>query len=222
VTTAEDLDVLSQQQAIMTAALKDMLEGHWSGEPPSLEARILALNPTLAPLESVNYLLTSEAGPAGGPEWWDNFDPDTVMPHQSTSWTCSACATSWVLRATQLDPACDEWCAVDKIGRPDQINPTWGLTNIDGPGQALIVVFETYGVEAEQAWLSYDQVYALASETVSLMGGSVWNHWVSVRGRLGADLWIANSGPGYAGVWDVLSRADFNRLGPFSVVSLVR
>jgi len=222
VTVADDLSLLSQQQSIMTAALAAMAQGRWTGGPPSVEAHILALNPALAPLESVNYLLTSEAGPAGGPEWWDAFDPNTVMPHQSTSWTCSACSLSWCLRATQIDPACDEWCAVDKIGRPDQINPTWGLTNIDGPGQALIVVFESYGVEAEQMWLSYDQVYALASETVSLMSGSVWNHWCAIRGRLGADLWIANSGPGYAGVWDVLSRADFNRLGPFSVVSLVR
>lgn len=221
-TVADDLSVLSQQQAIFTQSLKDMLEGHWSGEPPSLEARILALNPTLAPLESVNYLLTSEAGPAGGPEWWDNFDPSTHMSSQTASWTCSACALSWVLRATGLDHTCGEWCCVDKIGRPEQINPTWGLTNINGPGQALIDVLDSYGVAAEQAWLSFNEMFALASETVSLMSGSVYNHWVSIRGRVGADLWIANSGPGWMGINDVLTRADYQRLGPFSVVSLVR
>jgi hypothetical protein len=111
---------------------------------------------------------------------------------------------------------------VDKIGRPEQINSTWGLTNINGPGQALIDVFASYDVEAEQSWLSFNQVYALAAETVNLMGGSVFNHWVAVRGRVGADLWIANSGPGWMGINDVLTRADYERLGPFNVVSLVR
>jgi hypothetical protein len=221
-TVAEDLGLLSQQQAIFTQCLKDMLEGHWAGEPPSLEARVLSLNPTLAPLETVNYLLGSEAGPPGGPDWWDAFDPNTVMPRQSTSWTCSACALSWVLRATGLDPQCDEWCAVDQIGRPEHINQVWGLTNLTGPGQALIDALASYGAEAEQAWLSFNQVYALATETVSLMGGSVFNHWVAVRGRIGADLWIANSGPGWMAINSVLSRSSYERLGPFNVVSLIR
>jgi hypothetical protein len=36
----------------------------------------------------------------------------------------------------------------------------------------------------------------------------------------GSNLWIANSAPGYKGIYDVLSRYDFDRLGGFSVVWL--
>lgn len=110
---------------------------------------------------------------------------------------------------------------VYEIGYPDQINATYGLTNINGPGQALIDVLTTYGQPSEQAWLDFDDVYALAQETTGMMSGSAWFHWVAIRGVQGSNLWIANSAPGYMGVWDVLSRSDFNRLGPFSVVSLV-
>jgi hypothetical protein len=37
----------------------------------------------------------------------------------------------------------------------------------------------------------------------------------------GSNLWVANSAPGYMGIWDSLSREDFNRLGGFNVVWLV-
>jgi hypothetical protein len=46
-------------------------------------------------------------------------------------------------------------------------------------------------------------------------------YWVAIRGVQGSNIWIANSAPGYKGVWDTLSREDFNRLGGFSVIWLV-
>ena len=52
------------------------------------------------------------------------------------------------------------------------------------------------------------------------MSGQAWYHWVALRGVRGNQIWIANSAPGYKGVWDTLSREDFVRLGAFSVVWL--
>ena len=143
------------------------------------------------------------------------------MDPQLTDWSCSACALDWVMRSTGVVPEYTRPRAVAEIGYPEQINPWVGLTNIDGPGQALIDVLESYEQRAEQAWLTFDDVYLLAQETTGMMSGSAWFHWVAVRGVQGNNLWIANSAPGYMGVWDVLSRYDFERLGPFSVVSLV-
>ena len=146
------------------------------------------------------------------------FDPHLEMTPQIASWTCSACALDWVLRATGIDPASTRDQVVEHIGYPENINEEYGL--MDAAGSALRRVLSDYGVPSEQAWLDFDTVYALAQETTGQMSGASWYHWVALRGVSGDDLWIANSAPGYKGVYDLLSRADFDRLGGFSVVWL--
>ena len=140
------------------------------------------------------------------------------MAVQVAAWTCSACALDWVLRATAIDPASTPDQAVGQIGYPENINETYGL--MDGGGAALRDVYASYGVATEQGWLGFDAVYELAQQTTGQLSGVAWYHWVALRGVQGPDLWIANSAPGYRGVYDLLSRADFARLGGFSVVWL--
>jgi hypothetical protein len=143
------------------------------------------------------------------------------MAPQTYGWTCSACSLDWVIRATELVPEYTRPRAVQEIGYPEQINSQVGLTNADGPGQALMDVLGSYQQASEQGWLDFDTVYALAQDTTGLMSGSAWVHWVALRGVQGSNLWIANSAEGYKGVYSVLSRADFERLGPFNVIYLV-
>lgn len=140
------------------------------------------------------------------------------MPAQDFSWTCSACALAWVQRATGVFPEASEETAVAEIGFPQNINPTYGL--MDGSGSVLMEVLGEYGLDSSQAWLSFDSVYAIAEQTTGCMSGGAWYHWVSIRGINGPNIWIANSAPGYQGVYETLSRDQFNRLGPFSVVYL--
>jgi hypothetical protein len=140
------------------------------------------------------------------------------MQPQLTDWTCSACSLDWTLRATALDPNSTRPKTIAYIGYPDQINPTYGL--MDGSGSALQGVLNQYGQASLHDWLDFDAVYALAQQTTGMMSGMAWYHWVALRGVQGSNLWIANSAPGYKGVWDTLSREDFARLGPFSVVWL--
>ena len=142
------------------------------------------------------------------------------MDPQLYGWTCSSCSLDWVIRATGVDPDHNRVEAVYEIGYPDQINPQVGLTNAAGPGQALRDVYSTYGMNTGQDWLGFDDVYHLAQETTGQLSGSNWYHWVALRGVWGPDLWIANSAPGYKGIYDRLSRYDFERLGPFNVVWL--
>jgi hypothetical protein len=118
-----------------------------------------------------------------------------------------------------LNPAADEWSEVSAIGYPENINATYGLMDASGP--ALQAVYERYGQETSQSWLDFDTVYELAQSTTGQMSGASWYHWVALRGVQGSNLWIANSAPGYMGIHDTLSRADFDRLGGFSVVWLV-
>jgi hypothetical protein len=147
------------------------------------------------------------------------------MPGQLYGWTCSACSTEFVERALGYPRGGDVYTnreeVVYAIGYPGNINGSYGL--MDGTGAQLQrVLLDSTGQQSEQGYLGFDDVYALAEQqTPGLMSGAAWYHWVALRGVQAGCLWIANSAPGYKGVYDVLSREDFNRLGGFSVVWLV-
>jgi hypothetical protein len=117
-----------------------------------------------------------------------------------------------------VNPAAEEWSAVAEIGEPENINATYGL--MDSSGSQLRRVLDEYGLPSSQGWLTFDYVYAIAEQTTGLMSGGAWYHWVGIRGTYGSTIWIANSAPGYKGIYDTLSREQFNNLGPFSVVYL--
>jgi len=139
------------------------------------------------------------------------------MAPQYYDWTCAACSLDWVLEATWRRGS-DRYLTTHEIGYTHNINPSYGL--MDGSGSQLQRVLTDYGLPSDHGWLDYDAVYGLALQTTGMMSGQGWYHWVALRGVQGSNLWIANSAPGYKGVWDILSREDFNRLGGFSVVWL--
>ena len=212
-----DLQQLREQQGLLTDSLSRMVQGQWVGFP-SLEADLEALSPGIH-LNPRPPMLSSEALPPEAPDWLACYEPDTVMHPQVYDWTCSACALDWVLTATARRGT-DREQTVYEIGYPENINSAYGLMN--GSGVELQRVLADYGIGSGQGWLTFDQVYALAGVVPGMMSGGAWYHWVAIRGRDGENLWIANSAPGYQSVWSSLSRADFNRLGPFSVVWLRR
>ena len=135
------------------------------------------------------------------------------------------CSLDWVLRSTGIDPRPNltvyesRYETGEQVGYPENVNPTYGL--MDASGSALQAVLHSYDQESTSQRLDFDAVYAAVQETTGMMGGGAWYHWIALRGISGDALWIANSAPGYKGIYDILSRADFERLGPFSVVLLV-
>ena len=144
------------------------------------------------------------------------------MPAQYYGWTCSACSLEWVKRATGLvtppNIYASRFGTTMEIGYPNNINPMYGL--MDGSGAQLQRVLAEYGQDSRQDWLDFDTVYQLAQHTMGMMSGGNWYHWVGLRGIQGDAIWIANSAPGYKGVWDTLTRQQFDALGAFSVVLL--
>lgn len=146
------------------------------------------------------------------------------MPAQLYGWTCSCCATEWVERATGHPRSNDTFWnreqVVYDVGYPDNINATYGL--MDGSGAQLRrVLAERWGLQSAQDWLDFDTVYSLAQSTTGMMSGAAYYHWVALRGVRGNSIWIANSAPGYKGIFDELSRYDFDRLGGWSVCWLI-
>jgi hypothetical protein len=141
------------------------------------------------------------------------------MAPQLTDWSCAACSLDWLKVATGMEAASDRYTTTMQIGYTENINPTYGL--MDGSGAELQRVLGEYGQDSALGWLDFDTVYALARETTGMLSGANWYHWVALRGVQGTNLWVANSAQGYKGIYDILSRSDFERLGGFSVVWLV-
>jgi hypothetical protein len=146
------------------------------------------------------------------------------MEPQYYGWTCSVCSLDWVLKSAGIDPRPhltvyeSRYETGLQVGYPENVNATYGL--MDASGSALQAVLREYEQESTSERLGFDEVYAAAQETTGMMSGAAWYHWVSLRGVVNGGLWIANSAPGYKGVYDVLTAADFARLGPFNVVLL--
>lgn len=155
-----------------------------------------------------------------GPTW----DPWTSQPSQLYDWTCSACATEWTERAFGAARSDDVYAnreaVVYHIGYPSDISSALGLH--DGSGLQLQRVLQEHaGLETQQGWLSFDEAYAIYSQGIGLGSGQEYYHWVAFRGTTGANLWIANSAEGYRGIYDQLSRYDYDRLGPWSCLWIV-
>lgn len=109
---------------------------------------------------------------------------------------------------------------VEAIGYPQNISEALGLH--DGSGIELQrVLREQTGLETQQGWLSFDEAYAIYSDGLGLGSGGAYYHWVAFRGTSGSNLWISNSAPGYQGIYDQMSRYDYNRLGPWSCLWIV-
>jgi hypothetical protein len=106
------------------------------------------------------------------------------------------------------------------IGYPNNISPALGLH--DGSGTHLQrVLREHAGLETEQARFSFDEAHAFYSAGLGLGSGQEYYHWVAFRGVAGANLWISNSAPGYRGIYDQLSRYDYDRLGGWNHLRVV-
>ena len=130
------------------------------------------------------------------------------MARQVYEWTCSSCSWLWVLEATGTASMTREQAAA-MIGYPECINETYGCMS----AQCLIDAYSAQGLVARQAWVTFDQAYAIAQDTTGQLNGINWGaggHFVSIRGTSGYALWIANSAEGYAGVYSTLTREHFN------------
>jgi len=139
------------------------------------------------------------------------------MAPQQQSWTCSICSFTWVINATGTDPSLTRDQAANIIGYPNCVNETYGCMS----AQCLIDAYNYFGLEARQAWVTYDQAYSIMSNTTGQINPLGMYHFMAIRGVSGSNLWVANSAPGYDGVWDTLNRTQFNNLGPVQLIYLV-
>ena len=135
------------------------------------------------------------------------------MAPQVYSWTCSICTITWVLNSTQVSQDGREQVG-NVLGYPGCVNETYGLMS----GQCMINCFAQYGLVAWEKYVGFDEAYAIASKYTGGISPNGMYHWMALRGVSGSNIWVANSAPGYKGVWETLSRDQFNAFGPVKVI----
>lgn len=142
---------------------------------------------------------------------------------QQHDWDCSQEATNWCLHSWGRTP--DESWMESSMVAAGVVSPALGCTDASGAGLAGWVNDEygEYGYWAENApYVSFDDIVAEARthRHPLAIGGRGWYHWSGVRGydELLDQLQLANPANGYRGVYQTLSRAQFDQLGTFSLV----
>ena len=143
------------------------------------------------------------------------------MHPQAYEWTCSVASVTWVLQSTgtaytEIDQYTAREEVLHALGYPSCVNETYGAMS----STCLQDGLEQYGLESEQAWVTFDQAYAICSGTTGLINPVGMYHYMAIRGVSGDSLSVANSAEGYCGIWSTLSRAQFNALGPVQVIAL--
>jgi len=148
------------------------------------------------------------------------WDPDWFMPGQAYNWTCSVCSVTWLVQST--DTAYQEadiyearYAVGERMGHPSCVNATYGCMS----DQCVIDVLASYGLVARQTYVTFDQAYAIARTNTGTINPQGQYHFMALRAaNLDGTIGVANSAQGYMGVYDSLSRSQFNALGPVSVI----
>jgi hypothetical protein len=121
------------------------------------------------------------------------------------------------MRALGAPAECDQDWVISTLG-PREVSAEVGLHRGDHSAlRELVFDRDAWGVglAAESYWIrSFDHLYELAATRAPLqLSGATWYHHCAVRGVRSDRIWIANSAPGYRGVFDTIDRVQFERLG---------
>lgn len=144
-----------------------------------------------------------------------NYDPNALIRSQSWDWDCSAAATAWLGRSLGWS-----WLESDvayEFVRAGIATPQLGL--LDGTGAGIVRWLAQQPFNAINLQPSWDDLVTRLTSCPAIMGSTRWYHWIGVRYLApGGSLAIANSAPGWAGIWQSLSRDEFEMFGDFWAV----
>lgn len=143
------------------------------------------------------------------------YNPDQPPERQVQPWSCSIRTATWMLRSLGIDT---DAARMQDLMVPDYVTPELGLLQGDGTGMAQLFR-EHFGLIAEAGWTNWaDLCERAGTEPIGLGSGSLY-HWVAVR-RLNADgtLALSNPAPGYQGLYDTMTEAQFNQWAPWARV----
>lgn len=143
------------------------------------------------------------------------YNPDTSPERQTSPFACSIRTATWMLRS--LGIGVDANTMYERMV-PGLVTPELGLLQGDGSALAPFLA-EQSGQPTGHAWVNWEWLCAHAGTMPIGIGSPSLYHWVAVRG-LNADgtLALANPAPGYQGLYDTMSEAQFDQWAPWAGV----
>jgi hypothetical protein len=145
-----------------------------------------------------------------------DYDQGAEQPRQQRDWDCSAAATAWMGRALGWG-----WAELDvAYAFLDQGIASQQLGLLDGTGAGIVRWLSQQPLPAENRRGSWALMEARDWSCPAIMGSSRWYHWTGVRGfDQDGNLWLANSAPGWGGIYQTLTAEQFAYFGDFWVLS---
>jgi hypothetical protein len=141
-----------------------------------------------------------------------DYDDEAAIRGQAWDWDCSAAATAWMGRSLGWG-----WVESDvayEFVRAGIATPQLGL--LDGTGAGIVRWLSEQPFGAINARASWNVVTQWVDGCPLIMGSTRWYHWCGVRGVDAAgNLRLANSAPGWAGIYQTMSREQFDTFGDF-------
>lgn len=151
------------------------------------------------------------------------YDRDYPAIAQNDDWSCAPTSATWALRSVGRAPQ-ENWIEPTMLAE-GVVTREHGLMDASGAGLAAFLNrhYGEFGFHASHEPIA--TFNALASEAGRyplLIGGRAWGHWSGLRGYNPATdaLLLANPSDGWKSIGQAMTRADFDRLGPFSLVRL--
>lgn len=157
------------------------------------------------------------------------YTPNAPVIPQDDGWSCAPTSLRWAL--TALGRAPGPSYIEDLLVQDGVVSHADGLLDSSGTGLAAWIGKHGaayYGDEGfygnNEPAITFDGAALEGGHTYPiLIGGRQWGHWTGVSGYDAARdlLLLANPADGWMGVGQTMNRAQFDALGPFSMVRVL-
>ena len=149
-------------------------------------------------------------------EW--EYDSEHPMPKQRKDWDCSAAATAWMGRS--LGWGWEELDVAWEFQKAGIATPAVGL--LDATGVGIVRWLSLQPMPADNFSVDWPTLLSYRGTCPLIMGSSKLYHWLGVRLVDDHDVaQLANSAPGWGGVWQTMTEPVFESLAPWYGVAVL-
>ncbi len=140
----------------------------------------------------------------------------TPPVRQTDSWSCSVASAAWMLHSLGIT---ESYAALEAaMVQAGLVSPQDGL-EVGSGGPLADWLGATFGVETGHVFpVTWDFLCAHAGAMPIMIGSGTLYHWVAVTDVSGAQLQLANPAPGYKGLGDTMTEAQFEYWAPWACI----
>lgn len=145
------------------------------------------------------------------------YDSGVSPVRQDNPWSCSCASATFMLHSIGIEESYHD--LENALVAAGLVSPQDGL-EVGSGGPLADWLSATFGVQAHaDPWIEWDWLQEHAGTCPIAIGSSSLYHWVAVRGVDGdGNLTLANPAPGYRGLGDTMTEAQFAQWAPWACV----